>query len=269
MAQIPLYDLLMPTPHDELDRRDAPRELDSKRQTAVALLTGGLMFAASEYYQHVPSAKYVLFSFLGAAALWNAWLFRPSTVRLPLKRGDSLDFVPAGPRELLPNLVTALRPVFGLLTCLALLRSEWFWAYNFYLIGNATDIMDGAMARDLKGTTAAGKRFDAAVDLLFNCITGFSLLWLCLRNYPTIDWTRLTFLGLNVVGFAWVWKHWGPFTAAQKYMSGLLRVVLLGLLISLLPSKQLLLGIFGAGLMLGGFYYEHLVVQADRLKTKK
>lgn len=66
----------------------------------------------------------------------------------------------------IPNLVTSLNLVFGLLSILATFKGELFWAAIFVVVAMIADGLDGRVARYFKATSELGKELDSLCDLV-------------------------------------------------------------------------------------------------------
>lgn len=185
-----------------------------------------------------------------ATSYWQE-LFKRYDAFLRLRRGSRLS---------VPNLITGSRAALAGCVAVALIANDVDTAYQLYLAGLATDVLDGMVARSIDGATDWGKRFDAQVDVLFNGATGLAFFWLSLRNGNfAVAITLALLLGLFVVRLVYVSTGLLP-----KYFSGFVRVVFFVLFLALVsPSHFTQFLITGAGLLLFGAWYEQRVMTSS------
>lgn len=78
------------------------------------------------------------------------------------------------PQKHLANFITCLRIVCALVLLWQQIFSKWF--YVFYLIGGASDALDGLVARKLKQETKLGSTLDTIADIIFDAAVLIKLI---------------------------------------------------------------------------------------------
>lgn len=78
------------------------------------------------------------------------------------------------PQKHLANFITCLRIVCALVLLWQQIFSKWF--YVFYLIGGASDVLDGLVARKLKTETKLGSTLDTIADIIFDAAVLIKLI---------------------------------------------------------------------------------------------
>lgn len=238
------------------------REPNTQQKLFLRWLSVLMVFLAGQYYDQIPVAEVLILAVVGGTVVVGAWLFAGERFREAVSPASRRP-PSAGLRELLPNALTASRPFFAVAVGISLYSGDFQTAYALYLAGNATDVLDGAFARALNGRTAWGKQFDAFIDAGFNFITGAGVVYACASTYPSVDLPRLSAVGVNLALFAGSQIFWGPHSLQAKVASGLIRLVFVGILVSLTPAVHrhaaALVGIVLAAL---AFAYEYLVMRS-------
>ncbi|MEA3503814.1 MAG: CDP-diacylglycerol--serine O-phosphatidyltransferase [Bacteroidota bacterium] len=96
-----------------------------------------------------------------------------------------------------PNTITSLNLVFGLLSVIAALNGELFNAGIFIFIAAIMDFFDGFAARLLNAVTPIGKELDSLADMVsFGAAPGMIVYSMLLTNQ-----TVLVFNGVNILPY--------------------------------------------------------------------
>lgn len=128
---------------------------------------------------------------------------------------------------LLANVFTAARIPLGGFTAYVLCTADDFGAATTaYLLGLATDVIDGAMARRFQGTSDFGKKFDRWVDIGFNGLVGFGFIAGALLNWGTLA-EAILFFSLTGALVALTYPIVDPRCTIPKLRSAWIRVVIL------------------------------------------
>ena len=93
----------------------------------------------------------------------------------------------------MPNILTSIRIVCAAALVVCPTFSTWFYAV--YLLGGASDVLDGVAARRLKKETEFGAKFDTVADVIFTAVV-------ILKVVLTIDiplWLLLWIIGIAVI----------------------------------------------------------------------
>lgn len=91
----------------------------------------------------------------------------------------------------LPNILTLIRFILSFLLLWALLVTRWSWALWLFLVGSATDMIDGALARLLHQKTRIGAFLDPMADKL---LLFFAFLLLTIHGWIPVWITSLVIL---------------------------------------------------------------------------
>ncbi len=97
-----------------------------------------------------------------------------------------------------PNILSALRIPIGIAVYAAAMRASWEIAFGLLLLGVATDIFDGAIARRWGLVSGTGDTYEKWGDsvLLWGALIGL------VRNRPVPTWALI--LGGVIFGLCWV-----------------------------------------------------------------
>ena len=74
----------------------------------------------------------------------------------------------------MPNILTSIRIVCAAALVACPTFSTWFYAV--YLLGGASDVLDGVAARRLKTETPFGAKFDTVADVIFTAVVILKVL---------------------------------------------------------------------------------------------
>ena len=164
--------------------------------------------------------------------------------------------------RLLPDLLTASRPLIGVVVAGLLIGGAETAAAWAYLLGYATDVVDGWAARRAGVASDMGTRLDGWCDVAFHAAVGLGLLF---RAAAVGAWAVLVaILLVFLVGQVlprWIHVH----TVLGKLVGGVNRIVLVTCFLALVPpgAGRVLLGV-AALLLLGSTYlYEARVTLGE------
>ncbi|MBI2238198.1 MAG: CDP-alcohol phosphatidyltransferase family protein [Actinobacteria bacterium] len=161
-------------------------------------------------------------------------------------------------RQLAPKAVTAVRPVLGALSGLAVYQGSGALATWLYLLGSLSDVTDGLLARTLKVDSRSGRELDGKADIAFHALVSLGLAGRAVRDRdPAVVLVLATLLATFVLVHFWIKPH----RVLGKAMSGLYWVVVFILLVVTVPHQDRL-AVSVAALLLGGatFAYEGRVM---------
>lgn len=161
-----------------------------------------------------------------------------------------------------PDLLTASRVPLGLGAAVEAYIGETTSAFAIYLAALSTDVLDGMFARAIKHVTAKGKKYDRWADMFCNLAAGVGIA----AGLGIVEKRRIPVgaLVLMLVTIALSRICIEPHSAAAKYRSGVIRVVLVGFFWWRLPSEQKVVGvIFAVALGLIAGVYETAILERE------
>ncbi len=164
-------------------------------------------------------------------------------------------------RMAIPDLLSLVRPALGLVAAVLLLRGRAVEALAVYALGIVTDVLDGWLARRLRGGTSWGKDLDGITDSVMNLFAFGAVVVVGIRELEVWFLAAGTALVLLWVGTRlFTHKH----SVIAKLRSGITRSVLYVAIAATLPSPWNWAGLALGALMLAvGGSYELGVTRRD------
>lgn len=164
-------------------------------------------------------------------------------------------------RMAIPDLLSLSRPALGLFAAVLLWQGRPVQALAVYAFGIVTDVVDGWLARRLRGGTSWGKDLDGLTDSVMNLFVFGAVV------ANGIEARDPWFLGVSVF-LVLLWVGTRLFAAKHsvvaKYRSGVTRSVLYVAIAVMLPSPWQWIGLgVGAVLLVVGGGYEFGVTRKD------
>jgi len=137
----------------------------------------------------------------------------------------------------LPNFLTLGRLICIPAFTVFLLRGSYGLALLAFLVGGATDVADGFVARRFGSGTRLGKIFDPVVDVLFNAGVALALT----RAGYLPSWLlALIFLryGLLMAGSGWIYIFRGPVAVRPTVLGKTTGVITAGLILAVVLVRH-------------------------------
>lgn len=152
------------------------------------------------------------------------------------------------------NALTFVRPGIGIAAGMAIANRNITLGFVLFLFGLTSDILDGLIARMFQAQSAHGREWDAVADAIHNFAFGLGVAWFAIG--PPIDVPRVITLSVMVIVFLASRFLVSVHSITDKCLSGLWRILLFALTITLLPHDWRLAGFFGGAVLaiLGGTY---------------
>lgn len=156
-----------------------------------------------------------------------------------------------------PNALTAIRPVIGVASGIAVLTDNGAEGAWLYLAGYVSDVADGFLSRAMKAESDLGAALDRMADVAFHAAVGLGLIVAALRHG---SWGVLVILGILVIGERLIRRRIAAHSAAGKVVGGIYRIVMFGLLLVFCDvAERPLLIEAGLAVMVITYVYEGFV----------
>ena len=124
------------------------------------------------------------------------------------------------------NIITAVRILCGL--SLLFTAPFSFWCYLLYIIGGASDMLDGLIARRMHKETALGAKLDTIADIIFVLVVLIKILR-AVYFPPWLTWWIVVILAIKIIniasGFIRHKRFVSVHTIANKICGGLLFLI--------------------------------------------